>query len=450
MMDSLNMAARRFGFGMSAAEADSPLSGRDWVARQLTAPTPGASGNEAADILARFLAATRTGGGAAGIADAVRAVLVPAYAGQALARTRRVVSTTLPVRERLTWFWSNHLAVSVDKVPVLGLAGAYEVEAIGPQVTARYADMLLAALRHPAMLLYLDNARSVSPEAGLLRRFGARLAQRGSQPGLNENLAREVLELHTLGVDGGYGQQDVNALARLLTGWSLGGGRGPLAAGTPGRFLFRERLHDPGSKQLLGRRYGPGLEESERALRDLAVHPATAAHLSAKLARYFLGEAPPALVQAMRRAWLDSEGDLGVVTATLISHEAAWSGPPGRFRPPEELLACALRLLGVVPARPAPLLAALDALGQRPWMPGSPAGWPQGPSYWASGDAMLRRIEWATAVARRYGAGTEPLQLAQQALGPALDPDTAQAIRRADSTQQGLALLLAGPAFQWS
>ena len=197
-------------------------------------------------------------------------------------------------------FWSNHFAVSADKQPLAAVAGLYEQEAIRPHVTGNFYDLLLAVERHPAMILYLDNQTSMGP-ARPPRRFVRR--NRGRELGLNENLAREILELHTLGVDGGYTQADVTEFAKVLTGWSIGGtlgeARGPLARlvadpGRPGEFHFRAQMHEPGDKTIVGKRYRErGAEEGEDVLRALALHPSTARHLATKLARHFVADDPP-------------------------------------------------------------------------------------------------------------------------------------------------------------
>ena len=192
------------------------------------------------------------------------------------------------VTTRLVMFWSNHFCVSANKGPVRGMAGAYEREAIRPHVLGRFVDMLLAVERHPAMLVYLDNHVSIGPNsrAGLNRGLG-----------LNENLAREILELHTLGVGGGYTQEDVTNLARILTGWTVANLANPV--GEPGRFFFAPARHEPGAWTVLGKRYGEaGMAAGEAVLRDLARHPATARHIARKLARHFVSAEPPAALVA--------------------------------------------------------------------------------------------------------------------------------------------------------
>ena len=181
------------------------------------------------------------------------------------------------LRERLVHFWSNHFAVSVDKLLIVGLAGSFEADAIRPNVLGRFEDLLLAVVRHPAMLLYLDQAQSAGPNSGM--------ASRGR--GLNENLAREILELHTLGVRTGYTQEDVKEFARALTGWTLPGE----IASADNTFRFVPSLHEPGSRVLLGKTYSDtGEGQAQAMIHDLAKAPATALHIARKLAQHFVAD----------------------------------------------------------------------------------------------------------------------------------------------------------------
>ena len=236
-------------------------------------------------------------------------------------RTLAAIHSRTPLIERLTHFWSNHFTVSIAGKPVVAvLVGAFEREAIRPHVTGRFHDMLRAVVGHPAMLIYLDNATSVGPNS----RGG-----RARDKGLNENLARELLELHTLGVDGGYTQADVQELAKILTGWSVGRPKSDEA----GQFRFHRVIHEPGDKTLLGKRYREaGMAEGEAALADLARHPATARHIATKVARHFIADRPPpAAVDHLARVFRDSDGDLGELTRAVI----ALAGGLGRSRSPK-------------------------------------------------------------------------------------------------------------------
>ena len=372
------------------------------------------------------------------------------YTDQVAARYRAAVATDTPFHERLVHFWSNHFAVSADKQPLAAIAGLFEQEAIRPHVSGRFADMLLAVEQHPAMLLYLDNQRSIGPRSSLGRRANRRRNDR--KTGLNENLAREILELHTLGVDGGYSQRDVTSLAKIITGWSIGGSdeRGRFADGKPGHFEFREAIHEPGTHTVVGQHYQDrGVRQGEDVLRDLATHPATAKTLCHKLARHFVTDAPPdSLVQRMQEAYMRSGGALDIVYRVLIDSEESWREQFSKYKSPHDFVVSALRAFQHQPDSPRFVATALDLMGQAPWRPGSPAGWPDTAAAWGGADALLKRIEWANTVARQLGARSNPLQLSEAVLGSAVQQRTQTALARAESFRQGTTLLLASPEFQ--
>jgi len=378
------------------------------------------------------------------------------YITQTTERHRLAIETDRSFVERLVHFWSNHFAVSADKQPLAAIAGLYEQEAIRPHVTGNFYEMLLAVERHPAMILYLDNQASMGPAseaATFVRR------NRGRELGLNENLAREILELHTLGVDGGYTQHDVTEFAKVLTGWSIGGSLGDAAppmlarlggdGGAPGEFHFRSRMHEPGDKTILGKEYRErGADEGEAVLETLALHPRTAQHLATKLARHFVADdPPPKLVERLAAAYLKNDGDLPSVYRALVEAEESWREPLAKFKTPTDFVISAYRLLGEVPQNLQPATAFLTQAGQRPYTPGSPAGWPDTAANWNGGDALLKRIEFATAAGRTIGDRIDPLLRADEVLG-ALSEHTVFGIRGAESGAQGLALLLSAPEFQ--
>jgi len=372
------------------------------------------------------------------------------YLEQVGQRYRRAASTAAPFRERLVHFWSNHFAVSADKQPIPALAGLYEDEAIRPHVGGSFAELLFAAERHPAMILYLDNQRSVGPNSPLGKRANRRSRERSF--GLNENLAREILELHTLGVDGGYTQADVSRFAEVLTGWSIGGAsdRGRFADGTPGTFEFREAIHEPGSKTLLGKRYAEdGLGQGEQVLRDLALHPSTARHLALKLARHFVADEPPAAtVDRLASAYLENDGQLVPVYEALIDAEESWDSLQAKYKTPHDFVVSTYRAFDYVPDNNRGTAATLDLLGQAPWRPGSPAGWPDSARDWGGADALYKRIEWSNTVARIAGNRADPVALGDSALGSAFSERSRRSVARAESRLQGTTLLLASPDFQ--
>ncbi len=381
----------------------------------------------------------------------LRGVAIGSYTAHAAARAETALTTHTPFPERLVQFWSNHFALSIDKLPLVGLAGPFEQEAIRPHIMGRFADMLLAAERHPAMLVYLDQVQSVGPNSPVVRRIAGR--DTGRAFGLNENLAREILELHTLGVQGGYTQTDVTEFARAMTGWTLGGllpGKlARLGADAPSRPLFVDLLHEPGPRMVLGRRYpDQGSETATAILRDLAVHPSTAQHVCAKLARHFLGDAAPAaLIDAMAKTFLRTGGDLPSLYRMLVDAPEAWTGTRERFRSPWLWTIASLRATGTQALDGKRIIGALDQLGQPLWKPGSPAGWPDDDSAWAGPDALYRRVEVAQLIASQTRDRLDARTLAPRLLPGAVSAQTARVIASAESPQMGVALLLVSPEF---
>jgi uncharacterized protein (DUF1800 family) len=397
------------------------------------------------------------GAPAARAANPDRRALATAVLEDMQRRWQHAVMTPTPVAERWTLFWANHFTVAATKGSTLGMVGPFEREAIRPRAFGRFADLLQASTRHPSMLLYLDNAISVGPGSRLGRRRGR---------GLNENLARELLELHTLGVDGGYTQADVTETARLLTGWTvpraagragaLGesgeamGGPASDAPGVAGGGRFVAALHEPGPKRILGRTYPEGPQALDRLLEDLARHPSTARHVARRLVRHFVADDPPAaLVDAVSARFRDSDGDLAGVAQALFSHDLAWQADaPPKFKRPEEWVVGAHRLL----RRPVPdvagaarLAAALAEMGQPPGRAPSPQGWPDRRADWLAPDALWKRVEWAASFAQTAGHGVDARALAETSLGAALRAATRLEIERAASPSQALALLLTSP-----
>jgi uncharacterized protein (DUF1800 family) len=471
------IAVNRFGLGakpgeLAAAGADS----RDWLKAQLQGKPPVLSGaglEPASKTLANVLelrkeqleqrrekrAEVKSGQADPAVKNAavkIAAIYRPVYIAESIARFSHSVATDRPFLERLTQFWTNHFAVSVDKNAVLGLAGAMEREAIRPRVTGSFADLLLAVEKHPAMLLYLDNAASIGPSSKAAN-FVARRGKGGARKiDINENLAREILELHTLGVNGGYTQADVTTFAQAISGWSVGGqdnGRrfAKLGSdnGTPGEFFFREPFHEPGAKTLLGHRYSQdGLRQGEAILRDLAVRPATARHLSLKLARHFIADDPPAaVVERLTKVWLDSRGNLAKVYEALVDSTEGWDKPFAKFKTPADYIYSSYRALALRVPEGRRALLPFETLGQRNLNPGSPAGWPDTSADWDGPSALLKRIAWADVVAQRIGNGRHARELAPQLLGATLSGETATAIARAESGAQALTLLLSSPEF---
>jgi uncharacterized protein (DUF1800 family) len=301
--------------------------------------------------------------------------------------------------------------------------------------------------QHPGMLLYLDQAQSIGPNSliGLRRNSG-----------LNENLAREILELHTVGVQNGYSQTDVTELAKALTGWTIASQRTQRWAPSaqPGDFVFIADWHEPGARTVLGQRYPESGEAQGRAiLMDLAVHPSTARRVAQQLACHFVADEPPVrAIEQLETAFLAHQGDLVSVHKALIDLPEAWvggtTGVAHKFKSPSEFLMSSLRMLGQRTIEPAPLRNAINLVGQPPFRAPSPAGWPDRASHWAAPDAIMKRLEWSQLLADRLGNRERPEDRLAGALGPALSAETLRAIRRAESPSQGLVLALMSPEFQ--
>lgn len=367
------------------------------------------------------------------------------------ARMSAALTSETPFVERLVHFWANHFAISADKLPVVGLAGLLEFEAIRPHVLGKFSDMLLAVEQHPAMLIYLDQAQSIGPNSGA----GQLATMRGQQKrGLNENLAREIMELHTLGVRTGYSQADVTEFARALTGWTVGGlAQGParrlLGETAPGEFQFAEILHEPGERVIIGRRYAQDGEAQARAvLLNLAANPATAEHLATKLTRHFAGDdPPPAMVERLTQAYLRSSGDLPTVYRAIIDSPEAWATRPLKFKTPWEWSVSALRAVGQQQAEPQMAANLLNQLGQPTWRPGSPAGYDDIAASWAAPEALMLRVEVAQRIAERAASSIDARKLAETLFPGSLSDATRTAIARAESPAEGLALLLVSPEF---
>ncbi len=360
------------------------------------------------------------------------------YLAEAQARYDAALNADIGFSERLVWFWSNHFCVSADKGPVRALCGAYEREAIRPHVLGKFSDMLLAVETHPAMLLYLDNARSIGPNsiAGVRR-----------HKGLNENLAREILELHTLGVRSGYTQADVTNFAKVITGWSLVPPRLDPVRG--GEFMFNERMHEPGEQTVLGKTYPEGgFDQGRAVLEDIARHPATAKHIATKLVRHFVAdEPPPALVDRLYRRFRETGGDLREVTKTLATAPESWSAPRAKLKMPGEWIVASMRASGLGMPDVRKVVGAQNLLGEPLWRPPAPKGFSDDSAAWL--DGMAERLDIANQVGRIAGNyGQEADAMIDAALGPLASRDTRETVGRAASRSQALALLLMAPEFQ--
>ena len=366
------------------------------------------------------------------------------YRAGVQARADSALATDAPFVERMVHFWSNHFCVSVDNPRVTAFAGAFERDAIRPHVLGKFSEMALAVEQHPAMLIYLNQFQSIGPDSQAAARNPDR------KRGLNENLAREIMELHTLGVRSGYTQADVTEFARALTGWTvdgLGGGRG--AESNPDRFTFRPAQHEPGVRNILGKRYAQDGEAQARAvLLDFAHAPATATHIATKLARHFAGDdPPPTLVARLTESFTNSKGDLPTVYRTLIGSPEAWVATPTKFKTPWEWTISSLRGVGHRDVGEMQIATLQTQLGQRVWKPGAPAGWDDIAASWSGSDALLRRVEIAQRLAAPLGERFDARTLAPKIMPASLSTATADQIARSESPAGAIALMLVSPDF---
>jgi uncharacterized protein (DUF1800 family) len=360
-----------------------------------------------------------------------------------LARARLATNTDAAFRERWALFWANHFTVSATKQITSVLIGPFEREAIRPNVFGSFETLLVASSTHPAMLTYLDQAQSIGPDS---RAAGFATRRGKGKAGLNENLAREILELHTVGVDAGYSQADVTEFARALTGFSIGRD----AEDRPGQFVFRGAAHEPGARTVMGRHYGQqGMKQGLAVLSDLAAHPHTARHVCGKIARHFVSDAPPSsLTERLERRWMQTGGDLAKVAQTLIDSPEAWDPVPAKFKTPYEYTLSTWRLIGAEPSAIERLAPILTGLGQKPFSAPSPKGWPEDAQTWAAPDALIKRMQWAQGFAAAVADRSDPNALAVEALGARLTPAVAKAISRAETRREAFALLVMSPEFQ--
>ncbi len=442
------LAAHRFGLGANQADLTNASSDpRGWLKWQLGSVDPAlqafAANKRSGDILRELPGQVDQLKGTAEGKKKIQEMGRDMFLGEMRPWMKNAFETKVPFLERLVWFWSNHFTISIQKARLIYFAGTYEREAIRPNVLGSFEDLLFASVRHPAMQLYLDNAFSIGPNSR---------AGKFTGKGLNENHAREILELHTLGVDGGYGQDDVIALAKILTGWSIE--RGDQVDNATG-FKFFENRHEPGAKVLLGKTYSEnGEREGTDALRDLARHPATARHVATKFARHFIAdEPPPQAVARLERVYHATGGDLRALSLAIVDEPAAWNRQLMKVRTPIEYVVAAVRLLGGVRETLGDeqfkgLAESLRIMGQIPFTASSPKGWPDVASAWAGPAAIMERAQWAHVLASRIPQKPDPVRLGEMGLGALLSATTRAALERAADATQGLALLIASPEFQ--
>ncbi|MCK1546789.1 DUF1800 domain-containing protein [Bradyrhizobium sp. 160] len=359
----------------------------------------------------------------------------PTYLQEAKLRTEAALAADIGFAERLVWFWSNHFCISANKIQ--SMSGAYEREAVRAHALGRFVDLLQAVEGHPAMLFYLDNLDSMGANS---------IAGINRNRGLNENIAREIMELHTLGVRTGYTQDDVIGFANVMTGWTLvPPGADPQHGG---EFTFNPRLHEPGGQTVLGKRYEQeDVEQGRAVLRDLAAHPATATHVATKLARHFVAdEPPPPLVEQMAKTFRDTDGDLKQVAIAMVSSDEAWRAPPSKLKRPGEWGVGMVRATGITQVDPVLYTGGQQLLGEPLWRPPAPKGYPDDEASWI--DGVGRRLDVASSFAERVAGMADPQAIIDDVFASQIAPEAKQAVSRAESRQQALALLFMSADFQ--
>ena len=445
-MQQATIAAHRFGFSEGSQQfiQDDP---RSWVLEQFKRPvaldTQGLIDSVQALSLTRQVLKSALTAQQPDMENAPKDELGPMTPSRKELRQRNIqsllrrwqhtIETPTPVAERWVQFWSNHFCVAANKGTMLAMVGPHEYEAIRPNAFGRFKELLRSAILHPSMLIYLDNAQSIGP----LSRAGLRRTK-----GLNENLARELLELHTLGGHAGYTQYDVTQTAMLLTGWTV-------SQQTGGKTEFVHAMHQPGVKVILGTSYPEGPEALDKLLGDLSRHPACATFMATKLCRHFVTDEPsPVLIHAVAQRFAESDGDLVATAQALFRHELAWvhDNLP-KFKRPEELVISAHRMLKLPVRAIEQHLGAVMAMGQALGRTPSPQGWPDRTEEWLSPDSLLKRVQWADRFGEANREAVDPRVMMRLAFGQDLSTHTEQAIQSAESAAQALALALASPEF---
>ena len=442
------IAAIRFGYGLRPGEA--PPADADALMAQLSAGPafvpPFVAEADLLESFRGFEALRSDKSEVAGRQDALRTFRRQIRQGFARAQRDRAIAPIFSpygFHERLAWFWSGHFAVAGKNLPASALAPRMEAEAIRPHLAGPFHLLLRAAATHPAMVVYLDQTNSIGPNSPAARGRG----------GLNENLAREIIELHTLGVGAGYTQQDVRQFAELLTGLTY-----DLATGRPD---FVPRRAEPGQELILGRLYGgagPDIRDVHAVLDDLAAHPATVKRLCAKLAAHFVADDPPeSLVAAMEAAWRRSDGNLSEVYAAMLDHDESWSRFGEKVKQPFDFVASSWRAVGATAeeiealhmgSRPRAFLANPFArLNHEPYNPPGPQGWPEAAEAWITPQGLSARIEWVSYLAREVAPRRDPRALLAEALPGVAGEATTFAVTNAAERWEGIALALVSPEF---
>jgi len=354
-------------------------------------------------------------------------------------RIETAIRSDQPFKERLAIFWANHFTVSGKRPLIAPAIGGFEREAIRPHLFSKFEDMLLAVAQHPVMLHYLDNAISIGPKSKIGKR---------RDRGLNENLAREILELHTLGGNGGYDQKDVTEFAKVLTGWTIDSNFKRLE--NTGRFYFLDRIHEPGQKILLGTTfYEDGYEEGVKALKLIANHPSTARHIAKKLARHFVADEPSdAVIAKLENVFMQSGGDLKELSLALIDRPECWENSQSKVKNPFDYVVSVFRSCDAkkIPGRL--LIGALNEMGYFLFFAPSPEGWSDKSEDWLMPEMLMRRIEFSDIVSGYAYGSIRPSDFFNRTIAPVASFESRDIVLQAPSAKDALAITLASPEFQ--
>ena len=447
MNSRTSIAALRFGYGLRPGEPPlgtrAMLNGVTREANQAAAVPSSLPGRAAA--FNRYAALAQPAGGRqrAGQREAALAALRQRFSDDRERRLMTAVISRQGFSERLVWFWADHFSIAARGLRAQALVPAFEADAIRPNIAGRFGGLLRAAIEHPALLEYFGQVSSVGPSSRIGRARGA---------GLNENLAREVLELHTLGAGADYDQTDVRQFAELLTGLSVDRATGGM--------VFRPWTAEPGPEIVLGKRYGMTRTSAVAigdALDDLAVHPATAHHIARKLAVHFVADDPDRdLVAQMEETFRATDGDLSAVYAAMLDHPASWRELGAKVRQPFDYVVASLR--AVLPPKAHDLHALQDTPAARPtdavarmnqpiWLPPAPNGWPEAPEAWITPPGFIARLDWASRLGASVAHRIDPRPFVRTALGGVARKRTRFAAGAAAERWEGIALVLASPEF---
>lgn len=448
------IAINRFGLGAAPREEDLLLGDpRGWIENQINLspalPNKLSTFGSSSDIIYSLQAARRArknnkdrsqnNSNNTFRKDVVREVL---------AQASLMSQTKAPFMERMVKFWSNHFTVSSVKKTIAPAIPAYEREAIRPHIFGKFSDMLKATSRHPVMLTYLDNVASMGENSRAGKR---RIKRNGNEKTINENLAREILELHTLGVNGGYSQEDIIELAKAISGWShasVGIRQGQSAKN--GSFDFKAQYHEPGTKTLLGKSYkNDGPDQGLEILDDLAKHPSTANFIATKLVRHFVADNPPPnAVEKISKVFTETNGDLAMVSKAIIQLDAVWAAPLPKVKTHYEYVISVHRAVGKKNISIRDLIQPLQELGQSPYSASSPAGWSDEAKDWIAPESLMRRIEWIRGISAKLPSNLYPMELLDSTVGPVASDELRTWVGRAPSGDAANAMILASPEFQ--